>query len=197
VPERDSLPTWEMAATAAGRGVTLVYHVHFICAPDYMARRLPFRPGHLKQLATLRAEGRVVAGGPEPDGTAANIFYRVADRDELARLLEENEFNRAGLFTSQAPRAFAEFLEPLTLPPLDVGLRVSIVEGPARDRAAARMGLVELRRQAHAAFGGFFENGAALVVVRSPEPDEAVRLVAAAGGWEPTRLTGRSWSQTL
>ena len=197
MPERDSLPTSGMAATAAGRGVTLVYHVHFTCAPDYMARRLPFRPRHLTQLATLRAEGRVVAGGPEPDGTAANIFYRVADRDELARLLEENEFNRAGLFTSQEPRAFAEFLEPLTLPSLDAGLRVSIVEGAVRDRAAARTGLVELRRQAHAAFGGFFENGAALVVVRSPEPDEAVRLVAAAGGWDPTRLRGRSWSQTL
>ena len=83
------------------------------------------------------------------------------------------------------------------LPSLDAGLRVSIVEGAVRDRAAARTGLVELRRQAHAAFGGFFENGAALVVVRSPEPDEAVRLVAAAGGWEPTRLRGRSWSQTL
>src|SRR5205823_13240135 len=99
-----------MAATAAGRAVTLVYHVHFTCAPDYMARRLPFRPGHLTQLATLRAEGRGVAGGPEPDGTAANIFYRVAARDELERLLGENEFNRSGLLTSYEPRAFAKFL---------------------------------------------------------------------------------------
>ena len=57
-----------------------IYHVHFVCAPDYMARRLPFRPAHLKQLASLRDDGRVVAGGPEPDGTAANIFYRVVDR---------------------------------------------------------------------------------------------------------------------
>src|SRR5207248_8503180 len=89
---------------------------------------------------------------------------------------EENEFNRAGLFTSQEARVFAEFLEPLMLPSLDAGLRVSIVEGAVRDRAVARTGLVELRRQAHAAFGGFFEHGAALVVVRSPEPDEAVRL---------------------
>jgi uncharacterized protein YciI len=72
-----------------------IYHVHFVCAPDYMARRLPFRPAHLKQLASLRDDGRVVAGGPEPDGRAANIFYRVVDRAELDRLLAENEFNRA------------------------------------------------------------------------------------------------------
>src|SRR5947207_14539628 len=98
-----------------------------------MARRLPFRPRHLTQLATLRGEGRVVAGGPEPDGTAANIFYRVAERDELARLLEENEFNRAGLFTSQERRAFGEFLEPLTLRSLDPGLRMCIVNGAARN----------------------------------------------------------------
>src|SRR5215831_19805205 len=70
-----------------------IYHVHFVCAPDYMARRLPFRPAHLKQLAGLRDDGRVVAGGPEPDGTAANIFYRVGRRAELDGILEDNEFN--------------------------------------------------------------------------------------------------------
>src|SRR6266508_4399144 len=106
-----------------------IYHVHFTCAPDYLARRLPFRPAHLKQLATLREEARVVAGGPEPDGTAANIFYRVADRDELARLLEENEFYRVALFTAHHERAFTDFLEPLELPPLDAGLAATIVEG--------------------------------------------------------------------
>src|SRR5437762_11694120 len=114
-----------MAATAAGRGVTLVYHVHFTCAPDYMARRLPFRPGHLTQLATLRAEGRVVAGGPEPGGPAANVLYRGPHREELARLLEENEFNRAGLFTSQEQRQLPEFLAPLMLPSLEAGLSAS------------------------------------------------------------------------
>src|SRR5262249_59473457 len=75
-----------------------IYHVHFTCAPDYLARRLPFRPAHLRQLASLREQGLVVAGGPEPDGTAAHIFYRVPDRVGLDRLIEQNEFNRAGLF---------------------------------------------------------------------------------------------------
>ncbi|PYO37950.1 MAG: hypothetical protein DMD86_01580 [Candidatus Rokuibacteriota bacterium] len=83
-----------------------IFHVRFTCAADYLARRLPFRPTHLKQLATLREQARVVAGGPEPDGTAANIFYRVADHDELLALLEENEFNRAGLFAGHHARAW-------------------------------------------------------------------------------------------
>ena len=118
-----------------------IYHVHFVCAPDYMARRLPFRPAHLKQLASLRDDGRVVAGGPEPDGTAANIFYRVVDRAELDRLLAENEFNRAGLFTANRPRSFADFVEARELPPVDAGLSAIIVEGAPGDRAKARAGL--------------------------------------------------------
>src|SRR5262245_48501354 len=118
-----------------------IYHVHFVCAPDYNARRLPFRPAHLKQLAGLREQGRVVAGGPEPDGTAAHIFYRVTEGGELARLLQENEFNRAGLFSASQPRTFAEFLEPLDLPPLDAGLASTIVQGAVADRPAAHSGL--------------------------------------------------------
>src|SRR5262245_65974693 len=114
---------------AANRRPTVtIYHVHFTCAPDYMARRLPFRPAHLKQLGALRDEKLVVAGGPEPDGTAANIFYRVTDRAELARLLDDNEFNKAGLFTASHPRAFGEFLDPIDRPPLDAGLPAAIVE---------------------------------------------------------------------
>jgi uncharacterized protein YciI len=174
-----------------------IFHVHFTCAADYLARRLPFRPAHLKQLATLREQARVVAGGPEPDGTAANIFYRVADHDELLALLGENEFNRAGLFAGHHARAFTDFLEPLELPPLDAGLLAAIVEGASSDRALARAALAALQRQGRVAFGGFFEDGGGLAVVRSPSPDEAVAWLAAAGGWKPTRLRGRRWSQTL
>jgi len=174
-----------------------IYHVHFTCAPDYMARRLPFRPAHLKQLGTLREQKLVVAGGPEPDGTAANIFYRVADRAELSGLLDDNEFNKAGLFTASCPRAFSEFLDPIDRPPLDAGLAATIVEGTARDRAAARAGLDALQRDGRVAFGGFFEGGAALAVVRSSSPDEAVTWLTGAGGWERAAMSARAWSQTL
>jgi uncharacterized protein YciI len=174
-----------------------IYHVRFTCAPDYMARRLPFRPAHLKQLASLREQGRVVAGGPEPDGTAAHIFYRVADRAELTRLLDENEFNRAGLFAANHPRPFAEFLDPLELPPLDAGLGATIVEGVPDDRTPARSGLAALQRQKRAALGGFFDGGASLAVLRSANADEAIAWLADAGGWDRARLSARAWSQTL
>ncbi len=174
-----------------------IYHAHFTCAADYMARRLPFRPAHLKQLASLREQARVVAGGPEPDGTAAHIFYRVADYAELLGLLEENEFNRAGLFAAYHARAFADFLEPLDLPPLDAGLQVTLAEGAPSNLSLARAGLAALQAQGRVAFGGFFEDGAALAVVRSPSPDEAIAWLAAAGGWVSAGLRARPWSQTL
>ena len=175
----------------------MIFYVRFTCADDYMARRLPYRPAHLRQLDTLRGEGRVVAGGPEPDGTYANIFYDVVDRAELDVLLADNEFNRAGLFVAAIPRAFAAFVEPIQRPPLDAGLQVTIVEGVVADRAQAHAGLVELRRVGQAAFGGFFDDGLGLVVVRSADPDESHRIVAKAGGWRSTQLTARPWSQTL
>jgi uncharacterized protein YciI len=175
----------------------LVYHVHFTCAPDYMARRLPFRPAHLKQLAALREHSRVVAGGPEPDGTAANIFYRVADLGELTALLADNEFNRAGLFAGHAARLFTDFLEPLELPPLDAGLATTIAEGVPSDPAAARAGIARLQRDRRAAFGGFFGDGAALVVLRASEPDRALAWLADTGGWDIDRVRARRWSQTL
>jgi len=162
-----------------------------------MARRLPYRPAHLTQLDMLSREGRVVAGGPEPDGAYANIFYDVADRAELETLLDENEFTRAGLFVASAPRAFTEFLPPIERPPLDAGVPVTIVEGAIADRGQARDGIVELRHSGQVAFGGFFDDEAGLVVVRHADPGESQRIVAKAGGWIVERLTARPWSQTL
>lgn len=173
-----------------------IYHVRFACAPDYLARRLPFRPAHLEQLVGLREDGRVVAGGPEPDGTAAHIFYRVSGRAELDALLEANEFNRAGLFAGSRPRVFAEFLEPLDRPPVDAGLACTLVEGAPGDGGAAGRALAALQREGRAAFGGFFEDGAGLAVVRSGRPDEALYWLGKAGGWSAP-FTARVWSQTL
>ena len=175
----------------------MIFHVRFTCAPDYNERRLPYRPAHLAQLSGLRADGRVVAGGPEPDGTAAHIFYRVADRTELERLLDDNVFQKAGLFAARHPRVFAHFLEPLALPPLDAGLKVTLVEGTPRDRDAAIAGLADLQRQKRAAFGGLFADGAGLAVLATTNPDEAAAWLVAAGGWDAAGVRSRAWSQTL
>ena len=175
----------------------MIVHVRFTCAADYNERRLPHRPAHLAQLAALRAEGRVVAGGPEPDGTAAHIFYRVGDLAELERVLDDNVFQKAGLFAARHPRVFTEFLEPLTPPPLDAGLKCTLVDGVPRERAVAPRRLAELQRDKRAAFGGFFADGTGLAVLTTADPGEAVAWLTAGGAWDTTGVRTRAWSQTL
>jgi uncharacterized protein len=174
-----------------------VYHVRYTCAADYNARRLPYRPAHLAQLTALRDEGRVVAGGPEPDGAAAHIFYRVSDRAALHRLIAENEFHRAGLFVAHAARAFSDFVEPIERLPHDAGWKVTLVDGAPTDRGRAGAALMRLRTDKLVNLGGFFADGSALIVVRLADTAAAVAALEAAGGWDAARLTARAWSQTL
>jgi uncharacterized protein YciI len=174
----------------------MIVHVRFTCAADYNERRLPHRPAHLAQLAGLRDARRVVAGGPEPDGSAAHIFYRVPDLTELERLLDDNIFQKAGLFAARQPRVFTEFLEPLAPLPLDAGVKCTLVEGLPLDRDRAARRLAELQRDKRAAFGGFFEDGTGLAVLTTADPAEALAWLTAGGGWD-TGVRARAWSQTL
>ena len=174
-----------------------VYHVRFTCAADYNARRLPHRPAHLIQLTALRDDGRVVAGGPEPDGSAAHIFYRVGDRAELDRLVADNEFQRAGLFVAHSARAFGDFVEPIERLPHDAGWKMTMVEGAPVDRARGRAALTRLRAEKLVNLGGFFVDGSALAIVRLADAPAALAALEAAGGWDAARLTARPWSQTL
>ena len=173
-----------------------VYHVRFTCAPDYMARRLPFRPAHLAQLVKLRDDGHVIAGGPEPDGGAAHIFYRVPDRAALNALLADNVFYDAKLFVAHDVRAFTDVVLPLAPLPADAGLKATLVEGRLGDWARASEGLVTLQRQDRVGFGGRFADGTALAVVRNPEASEAIDWLTRAGVLTGAP-TARAWSQTL
>jgi uncharacterized protein YciI len=174
-----------------------VFHVRFTCAADYNARRLPYRPAHLAQLVALRDEGRVVAGGPEPDGSAAHIFYRLADRATLESVIADNVFQRAELFAAHHVREFADFLEPIERLPHDAGWKVTLVEGRPADPGRAHKALETLRAQARVNFGGVFADGAALAVVRTASGDEAIAALVAAGGFDRAHLAVRPWSQTL
>jgi uncharacterized protein YciI len=173
-----------------------VYHVRFTCAPDYMARRLPFRPAHLTQLVKLRDDGRVIAGGPEPDGGAAHIFYRVPGLAALDALLADNVFYGAKLFVAHDVRAFTDVVLPLAPLPADAGLQVTLVQGRVSDWARASERLATLQRQDRVGFGGRFADGTGLVVVRSPEEAEAIEWLTQAATFTGA-LVARAWSQTL
>src|SRR3972149_3793379 len=90
----------------------LFSHVAITPAPDYVTRRAPLRAAHLARLMDLRARGFVVAGGPAPDGRTADIFYRVPEAPDLARVVEEDPYFKGGAWTAYTSTLFEHFLQP-------------------------------------------------------------------------------------
>ena len=60
--------------------------------PEQNERRLAARPKHREFLARLKAEGRLINGGPFADGTGALLVYRAADVDEVRGILAEDPY---------------------------------------------------------------------------------------------------------
>ena len=134
-----------------------VVHVRITCAEDYLARRAPVRQAHIERLLRLRAAGALVAGGPDPDGRTAELFYRVPDHGALRAIVEEDPYHRAGAWTAYVPRSFETFVDPWEPEPpvvLDGSRPALVVEGPTADRDMAQLALVELRGASRIVFGG-------------------------------------------
>jgi len=170
-----------------------VLHVRVTTADDYLRRREPHRRAHIARLGGLRAKGSVVGGGPAPDGRSAEIVYRAADGARLRRLVEEDPYWRGAVWRAYAPRRFRHFVDRLAPPAvvLDGTRRLTIVEGPPRDAAAAPDALLELRDVGRVEFGGLLDGGRALALVRSASADEAIGWLVDSGAWDPARLTAR------
>jgi hypothetical protein len=47
------------------------------------------------------------------------------------------------------------------------------------------------------AFGGFFEDGGTLAVVKTPDQAEAIGWFSESGFWKPDALTARPWLHVL
>jgi uncharacterized protein YciI len=171
----------------------IVFHVAIGTAGDYLTRREPHRRAHIDRLLTLRDQGIVIGGGPAADGRSADVFYRVQEEQQLKPLIEDDPYWTGGAWTSYTPRSFAQFVEPWELPPvvLDGSRRVMIVEGPTAEHDMAQFALIELRGAGRLAFGGFFERGQTLAVVRSADGKEATGWLAETGFWNAARLTAR------
>jgi hypothetical protein len=177
----------------------IVVHVAITTAADYVARREPHRRAHIERLAGLRAGGFVIGGGPAPDGRSVDIVYRLAQPDQLDKLLKDDPYWAAGAWTGYAPRSFVEFIEPWEQAPivLDSSRPATIVEGRTAEHDMAQFALIELRGAGRLAFGGFFADGGTLAVLKTPKPDEAIDWVAASGFWSREALTARPWLYVL
>ncbi len=171
----------------------IVYHAAITAAPDYLERRAPHRQAHLERLLPLRAQGIVIGGGPALDGHTADVFYRVATPDRITPLIEEDPYYANGVWTGYRLRTFAQFVEPWELPTVvtDGSRKVTIAEGIASDPDMATFSLIELRGAGRLAFGGFFENGQTLGLLRSADPNEALSWLQETGFWKAESLTAR------
>lgn len=177
----------------------LVFHVAMTPSADYLVRREPHRRAHIERLQGLRAAGILIGGGPSPDGTRVDLFYRLQQPAQLAHAVEEDPYFVAGAWTAYTPRSYAEFVEPWEAVPvvLDGSRVATIVEGPVGHHDMAQFALIELRGGGRLAFGGFFDDGSTLAVLKTPKADEAVDLLAASGFWDRGGLTARPWLYVL
>lgn len=166
---------------------------------DYLVRREAHRRAHLERLQGLRAAGILIGGGPAPDGKSADLFYRLQQPRQIANAMEEDPYFVAGAWTGYTPRSFTQFVEPWEAVPvvLDGSRLATIVEGPVLNHDMAQFALIELRGSGRLAFGGFFEDGGTLAIIKTPKPDEAIDALSASGFWERDKLTARPWLYVL
>jgi uncharacterized protein YciI len=177
----------------------IVYHVAIATSDDYLTRREPHRRAHIERLQGLRAAGILIGGGPSPDGRAVDLVYRLQQPGQVKHAIEEDPYWLAGAWTRYEPRSFTAFVEPWEMVPvvLDGSRRVTIVEGPTADHEMAQFALIEMRGAGRLAFGGFFEGGGTLAVVRSAEADTALGWLRDTGFWKADALVARPFLHVL
>ena len=176
-----------------------VFHAAITAAPDYWERRDAYRQSHLERIVGLRGQGLVIGGGPTPDGSAADIFYRVGQPGDVIPLIEGDPYYLGKVWAAYTLSAFSQFIEPWELPPvvLDGSRRVTLVEGQAPEVDMATFALIELRGAGRMAFGGFFQHGATLALMRAPDASEALAWLGETGFWSEGTLTARSLLHVL
>ena len=103
------------------------------------------------------------------------------------------------MWTRYEPRSFSQFVEPWEMAPvvLDGSRQVTLVEGPVAEPDMAQFALIEMRGAGRVAFGGFFEGGGTLAVVKTADAAEARGWFADTGFWKPEALSARPWLHVL
>lgn len=169
----------------------IVFHLAVRCGEGYLDKRGPLSEAHHRQLEAWRTAGIVIGAGSAPDGRTADLVCRLAQPTQLRQLWDDDQFVRAGLWTSYTARSFTEFVEPWELPPLNAARRATIVEGTTAEHDMAQFALIELRGAGRMAFGGFFEGGTTFTLCRTADAAEAIGWLKETGFWSPESLAAR------
>lgn len=171
----------------------IVYHAAITTAVNYAEHRAPYRQAHLERIIRLRSQGPVVGGGPSPDGKSVDLFYRVAQPSEIARLIEDDPYWAGKAWVGYQLRSFSQFVEPWELPPpvIDGSRLATLIEGKAEDPDMATFSLIELRGAGRLAFGGFLEDGTTLALMKTGDSEEALGWLADTGFWNAESLSAR------
>jgi uncharacterized protein YciI len=166
---------------------------------DYITRREPHRRAHIERLQGLRAAGILIGGGPAPDGRSADLFYRLQQPQQIKNAMEEDPYFLAGAWTGYTSRSFSAFVEPWEAVPvvLDGSRAATIVEGAVENLDMAQFALIELRGAGRLAFGGFFEDGGTLAVLKTPRAEDALAWLRDSGFWKSDALTARPFLYVL
>jgi len=177
----------------------IVFHVAIAGAADSLTRREAYRRSHIERLQGLRAAGLLIAGGPAPDGGRADLFYRLQQPAQLKSVVEDDPYWTGGVWTRYAPRSFAQFVEPWDTVPivLDGSRAATIAEGPAGDLEMAQFALIEMRGAGRLAFGGCFEGGETLALLKTVDPAVAIGWLAETGFWKANALTARPFLHVI
>jgi uncharacterized protein YciI len=158
----------------------IVFHIAVTPVADYAAKREPYRREHVARLQGLRANSILVGGGPSPDGTAVDLFYRLQQPWQVKPAMEEDPYWTGGAWTAYTPRSFSHFVEPWELVPV-------VLDGSR----------LELRGAGKLAFGGILDGGQTLVVMKSPDAAEAKSGLLEHGFWDASSLTTRPFLHVL
>lgn len=62
------------------------------------------RPAHREYLTDLKNQGKLVTAGPFEDDSGALIVYEADSTQEVESLIQEDPFNKAGVFARYALR---------------------------------------------------------------------------------------------
>jgi uncharacterized protein YciI len=177
----------------------IVFHIAVETVTDYVTKREPHRREHIARLQGLRANTILTGGGPAPDGTSVDLFYRLQQPWQVKPAMEEDPYWTGGAWTKYTPRSFSHFVEPWEQVPvvLDGSRVVTIVEGPVADLDMAQIALVEMRGAGKLAFGGILAESQTLTVMKTTNADEAKGWLGEHGFWDPARLTTRPFVWVL